>query len=1284
VRRHAKAPTAGSTQRQARGLGRLLGAATLSLLGLLLFAAPALAGTATDRPLLFSFDGSDTTAGAFSGITRLGIDQETGSVYVMDSGHQVIDKFNPDGTAANFSGIGASSLSGIATPQEALSLGGDADISVDNSGGATQGRIYVNGDGGAVNAFDPAGSYLWQLESSLFGEDCGTAVDAAGHLWVGDFGHGGKAVEFANTGSPPAQIGEVDDTTGQPCRLNLDASGNVFFNQWLQKVDKYVGGVFDSTLDPGGNRDIAIDQSSASGHLFTIHNGDFSEFESSGTLVGSFGTNLITDGQGIAYDKALDRVYVSDRGSKTIEVFGPLATGTVPDLTIEPTGEIDVSKAKFSGQVNPQSVPNSYFFEWKQGTGSSWAGAKSSTPQSLPEDSVDHAVFFNASGLAGNTTYQVRLVGTNTENGLRAASSPDTFTTATAAAAPALTIATPSAVSTTTAQLSGTVNPREDFGTTWRAQLSTDPACASGFSDRPLHKLESEASTPVAVSEELTGLIPNQDYCVRITATDSFGTTTSEVKEFTTEAVAPTQASTAFVAPRTDTSARLNGRVDPEGATLAHPLTYSFEYSEDGGSTWIALPDQQYSGGAREQIVLGEELTELSPNTTYQYRFIAENEAGPASPQGEAKSFTTRTAEEMALPPNAFGEAGKRGIELVNNPDKGNQNVHTTVFQDTSPMTADGEKAIWNVYAGAPGSNTAAYGAYLAERTPEGWRSRGLTPPAEQQVGNAEEGGYALAATTPNFSSFVMIAGEALVTITGGRTLVRVDANQHQTFLKTYEEEVKDSTPDLTDDGAHALFVDRVSQSGLPAQLEDIGSGAPETVSLMPDGSPNECGLGIGTSFADPLGSTGEGVQPQWRPGYHMIATTDASRVYFQAKPNADERNPGEPCGSARWGIYERNRETEETTLVDPGVPGKSPQFIRATPNGRAAYFLTYSNLDPADTNSDPDVYRWDEEAGESTCLTCVLPDANVTFGSTVDGRVLVSDDFSHIYFESSSQLVPGEGIAGVPNIYVLSGGEVRFVADPVALNGSLDRSQAELSADGNVLLLKAQSSRTLTGDEVAAEAQELYRYDYRDSSLECISCRRDGLTEDALVFPGGGDFFHMSADGSTVAFATRETLVPLDVNHGVDIYEWRNGVVRLISDGVSSFPTQESGAAEVHAVSADGRDILFSLVDPGLTGFEQDGFANLYDARIGGGFEPPSPPVHCSEDSCQGPLVPPPAVSSAASSTFSGRGNQQQGGSKPRRPCATKRGKARKRCMRKHRGRSQKARANHNTGRVK
>ncbi len=95
-----------------------------------------------------------------------------------------------------------------------------------------------------------------------------------------------------------------------------------------------------------------------------------------------------------------------------------------------------------------------------------------------------------------------------------------------------------------------------------------------------------------------------------------------------------------------------------------------------------------------------------------------------------------------------------------------------------------------------------------------------------------------------------------------------------------------------------------------------------------------------------------------------------------------------------------------------------------------------------------------------------------------------------------------------------------------------------------------------------------------------------------------------------------------------------------LITDGVTSFPEGTGATPVVAAVSDGGRDIFFTIVARGLTGFEQDGLSNAYDARIGGGFEPPTPPAHCNEESCQGPLLAAPALAFPNSLTFSGPGD--------------------------------------------
>lgn len=1275
--------TASLTGKQKTTLG-LVCLVALSLAGLAFSATPSFAAVITDRLPLFSFDGSDTTAGPFSTPRAIAADESSGNVYVADLGREVVDKFNAAGEAENFSATGKSSLDGSATPQQSLGLASETGsaVAVDNSG-ANPGRIYIgSGKSGQINAYGAAGEYLWQLPPGTVNKVCGLAVDAEGHLWVTDF-NAVKVREFAATGSPPAEIASFTPQTG-PCGLGLDAAGDVYLMQsngsGQYTIDKYVGGAFSSTLDPVAPIDgIAVDQSSATGHIFTLHRENFNEYESSGTLIGPMGANRMSAGDGIAYNPALDQVYITGSNAG-VAVFGPQVTGTVPDPTTEATTEAGVFKAKFHGKVNPQSVPNNYFFEWKVGAELGWGEAKvdRSAPQTLPQDSVEHAVELATSKLRGNTTYQVRLVAENSDNGLRSWSGVDTFTTTKAAVAPTVTINTPSPIGTTTATVPGTINPQGDTAS-WRVQLSTDPACTTDFTDQAGQSLPEGGETPVNVSYSLTSLLPSQRYCVRIRANNSFGSTTSETKQFETAPVIADEVEIAPAAPRLDTSARLNARVNPHG----DKLKYRFEYSKDGGASWTPLGVEEDTGEGREQVVVGSELTGLDPSTSYRYRLgLLEDGAGPVASLGGEEAFTTRTTAE-ATPPDL-------GIELVSNPDKGTQNALATGPQsETSPISPDGDRALWTVLAGAPGSNSGTQAAFLAERSADGWRSHSLVPSAGKQFGG---GGltYLLETATPDFSHFISLVAESDVFLNVPLTVVRLDPDANQDVLTTYTHPLGGGGlyADMTADGAHVVAINPATR-----ELEDIGSGTPELISVMPDGTPASCPLKAFTAGENLHGAA----EANWRPGYHRIAQADASRVYFQVAPNGE-------CGKPE-GLYERNRDSGETTLIDPGAEGQSPELIRSTPDGRQAYFVTNSKLDSADTNVDKDVYRWDEGAATSTCLTCAVSvDAKVEGASSSSNlnQVVVSDDFSHVYFSSLKQLVPGRGgKEGFPSIYAMSGGQLRFVTDAneVTSLGVLARpTQSLLSTDGNVLTFRATARESSTADEVAGgclflhaepkffkPCEELYRYDDRDGSVECLSCLKGGVTTSNIETPYQAAHsveFQASADGSTAAFTTQQRLLPRDVNNDTDIYEWRNGSLRLITDGVSDF--QEFIAApQVTGIDASGKNVLFSVVEPGLTGFEHDGLANIYDARLGGGFERPGRPVHCDGDSCQGSLQAPPGVQPQSSASFSGHGNAKEAQGRGR--CGKGKVRRRGRCVARHPHKRRHKRTSHaNQGRTK
>lgn len=104
---------------------RLEVAGVAVLLSLLVLVAPANAATVSgERPLLFVFDGSGTTAGQFeAGVGRpnsIAVDSANGDVYVGSdefNGNEhagYVSRFDAEGTALDFSATGTSSLFGSA------------------------------------------------------------------------------------------------------------------------------------------------------------------------------------------------------------------------------------------------------------------------------------------------------------------------------------------------------------------------------------------------------------------------------------------------------------------------------------------------------------------------------------------------------------------------------------------------------------------------------------------------------------------------------------------------------------------------------------------------------------------------------------------------------------------------------------------------------------------------------------------------------------------------------------------------------------------------------------------------------------------------------------------------------------------------------------------------------------------------------------------------------------------------------------------------------------------
>ncbi len=769
-------------------------------------------------------------------------------------------------------------------------------------------------------------------------------------------------------------------------------------------------------------------------------------------------------------------------------------------------------------------------------------------------------------------------------------------------------------VTGSTAQVSGSVNPGGNAAD-WRFQYRL--AGAGNWIEGPKGKTGTETSA-VAVSGELSALAPNTTYEVRLLAENVAAgkqVATAPVT-FATATVAPI-AVTRDASPRTTASARLNAYVTANNSAT----TYRFEWGPTA-AYGNSAPASEDAGAGSDGIqnVVSQEISGLQPGSSYHFRVIATNAAGTTV--GDDVAFTTRTATEMSSP--------QRGIELVNSPDKGNQNP-------SGYLTNEGEQVVWTTMTGSPGSSQGKNSIFLAKRQPSGWSSASVMPKPRDLLKNGELA-YALAGASADYTKLIYRVGEdANFGVTGDPFyFVRFDTSTGQQEQLAYlpkggfEFDYNDNLTLTADDGTHFYTSIREQPDGAsPSQLYDLGAGTRHLVSVLPEtGEPPACG-----SVFD----------KQWH-----VMSRDGRRFYFLTRGD----NCSDPMRIYLYdnrGTAAEGDDTVERVSTPPVAGPEGDSYpIRASASGDRLLYHSYGRIASEDSNDAPDVYLWTQGHG-SECVTCVVPDPGLEISPYKwSENVVVSRDLSHVYLASKKRLVPNMGAGYSQNLYRFSDGEVSYIS-PVSSDPSLGlRERGETTPDGRVLTFTTFVSG-ITSDDNGGFAQS-YRYSEADGSIECLSCQRGAATSGGVTPPrtipfliGGTPPIEAEAralthDGSTFVFKTDEALVPRDANGGPDVYEWHNGSIQLITDGEGEYGGNVSVPLSLEGITRDGTDVLFR-VSAQLTGFERDGVGQLFVARAGGGFPPPQPPAACREDACQGPLDPAPGITQPGSATAAGNG---------------------------------------------
>ena len=361
--------------------------------------------------------------------------------------------------------------------------------------------------------------------------------------------------------------------------------------------------------------------------------------EEAGCPQGPVSQNLSADITGLAYDTEYHIRLTVHNTDGAFAVLSPEQTITTepeptnpPLVATNPATPVAYTTAHLSGTIDPQggnvnpggdAVGIAWHFQystdpvnngWTDGTGGEISGAEAEGNSPIP-------VAADPPSLTQHTSYFFRLVTSYGDIQVLSPEPDRSFETL-EVTPPAVEINSASAITTTSAHLSGQLNPEAPgtapqdpgFDTEWRFVCS--PECpgltaATIGGDNADHEVTAEA----------TGLEPAKTYEVTLEATNAGGTSIA-TKSFTTGAILPPVKS----APGASDG---KGGYNLQGVVNAHNSAVScvFEYGPNVPYAYSATCSPN-PGGVNKPVTVEAHVTGLTPGATYHTKLIVTNSVG--------------------------------------------------------------------------------------------------------------------------------------------------------------------------------------------------------------------------------------------------------------------------------------------------------------------------------------------------------------------------------------------------------------------------------------------------------------------------------------------------------------------------------------------------------------------------------------------------------------------------------------------------------------------------------
>ncbi len=1260
----------------------------------------------------FGFGGSGQGAGQLANPLGIAVNATTHDVYVADFGNYRVDEFSASGDFLRAWGWGvADGLPAFETCtltcQAGLSGSGAGQlacpnfIAVDNSGGLSEGDVYV-GDNcdDLVTKFDSSGNLIstWGSDGQLngataparpFGSLAGIAVGSAGTLNV--VNGNSEMFEFAQDGTFSTDFDIARETPERG--LSVDSAGDFFKINSGGSVEELAGSNSDLGQVSSSSSAQNLTSDAATGDLY-VNEGDHIEqyvFPSTGVVsepdgstctfgsfsgcgaTDSFGSEILTSGDGVAVDPSSGVVYAGDLVSGQISAFVP---ALLPDVTTEQAANVQPTSVTLNGTVNPDKTQiTDCHFDY--GTSTSY-GLAAPCEETVGSGTSPVSVTANLQGLAPDTVYHFRLDASNAQ-GTNNRDRDMTFTTL---GPPRIDSESAANITHTTAELRGQIDP---FGYDTTYHLEYGPSSSYGTSV-PVPDMDIGSGVgDVPVGQSISGLRAGVIYHYRFVATSSRATIDGPDETLTT--IPPVHIDGEWVSEVASTSATLNAEINPLGTSTAYRVEY-------GTSTAYGEALSGNVGEGSSDVLVSIHRQDLQPSTTYHYRVTTINSLGTV--EGEDHTFTTQTANgEIVL-------ADGRAWELVSPADK--QGVLIEPLGSSEEVEIQAARAgnaisyVTSQTIGEKPEGKTYLSQILSTRAGHGWRSEDVAIPYSVP---REEIAENLFDAQPEYGLFSQDLSSAVV-------------EPHSALFSPLPE-AKERTLYLRDD-ANGTYVPLVNENNVPPGTKYGGRGSDEEtggvmhfLAATPDLSSVvfESAEALTPEAKEGCPQNGCGSYPpnlyEWSAGRLQLVNIwpNGETEPEGSLPHGPYLNAHVISNDGRWIVWRVGPTLYLRDMVDRRTVqiggSDSPSFQTMSSDGSRIFFL-----------EDGDLYEFNVDDGMQTDLTANHGVAEADAG-VQEFPLGASEDGSYVYIVAKGVLASG-GVGGQDNLYMLhdtgSGWTTTHVTtlssedekdwDSGGQGGNLDIHKMTARVSPNGRFVTFVSSLSLTGydnvDAVSGQRDdEVYLYDGVTGRLSCASCNPTGARpvglfvglfnsgQSLLVDPIGGVYGdrwlagsipgweglpgstlyqqRYLSDSGRLFFDSPDALVPQDTNGLEDVYEYEpagigsctgasvafsegsGGCVNLISSGTSSLESVFLDASE------SGDDVFF-LTAARLTAADYDTGYDVYDAHVCSAevpcaAEPVSSPPCTSGDSCKAAPTPQPEIfGPAPSATFSGTGN--------------------------------------------